>query len=407
MKTRRTYFMRRVLHSLIYLVLLGFPLYRIYLGASMCPEIYRYVLLAFSFLIIIGLLKDRPEFIITYYVAVAIILQVNGVGIPSFGELLIYSLIILHGDIIVKALIYGVGLRRIRTSIKGYLITTTFVSTSLIAFLIGGYLSASLFVGLEKASISSTSLSEVVLKPFLNTRVGSLTIIVLSAVLTSYILTEYLGGITSDIISLNPEYAGRKIKASLTKAYELIISGKTWHDRLFNYTILTFLSLTLWIATVPAYKLGMKSIPYMVKTLNTNELGGITQILSLLTGIALAYLTYRILKGLIVKTILPKPFSKGIELPKRSYGWLVIPVIILVTYVFLVIVYPPTNSSLQDIMTRALGFSSPKPGTSWPLLNSLIHSIPTRINQYVEEIVDEFNWLIYIARLVMNILWGT
>ena len=407
MKTERTYFIRRVLYSLIYLLLIGFPLYRIYLGALICPEIYQYVLLALSSLVIIGLLKDKSELIIIYYVATAIIFQVNNVGTPSAGELLIYSLIILHGDIVEKALIYGVGLRKIRSSIKGYLITATFVSISLIAYLMGGYLSASLFMALEKASVLSTSLSEAVLKPFLNTRVGSLTIIVVSAVMTSYILTEYLGGITSDIIGLNPEYAGRKIKASLTKAYELIISGKTWHDRLLNYSVVTFLSLTLWIATVPAYKLGIKSVPYIMKALSANELTGITQTLSMITGVVLAYLTYRVLRRLMVNVILPKPFPENTWRPKRSYEWLIFPAIILITYVCLVMIYPPMNSSLSGIVVRALGLSPPKPGTSWLFLNSLIYSIPARISQYVKEVVGEFNWLIYIARLVMNILWGT
>ena len=407
MKARKTYLIRRLTYSLIYLLLIGWPIYRIYLGALRTPRPYQYALIALSSLVVLGLLKDRSELVITYYVATTIILQVNNIGVPSAGEVLIYSLIILHGDIIVKALIYGVGLRKIRTSLRGYLITVSFVGASLIAYLMGGYLSAKLFIGLEKASVTSSSLSEAVLNPFLNTRVGSLTVIILSAALTSYILTEYLGGISSGIIGLNPQYAERKMRSALTKAFRLIVSGKTWHDRLWSYSVLTFLSLILWVVVAPAYKLGVESVPYLMKVFNINEVSGIIQLLSIITGIALVYITYRAIRGAVAKAILPKPFLKESRRLNASYGWIVIPAVMLITYLLILVIYPPMNSTPSDTMLRVLGLSSPRPGASWHILNSFINNVPAEANQYVQEVVKEFNWLIYIARLIMNILWGS
>ena len=406
MNSERTYLARRLTYSTIYLVLIGWPLYRIYLGMLLTPQIYQYALLSLSFLILLGLLKDRSELIITYYVTAAIVLQVNHVGIPSVGELLIYSLIILHGDMIVKTLIYGVGLRKVRTSVKGYVVSAGFIGISLIAFLIGGYLSAALFIGLEKASVTSTSLSEVVLKPFLNTRVGSITVIILSAMLTSYILTEYFGGVTTDIIGLNPEYARRRIRAALSKAYKSVVFGKAWHDRLWRYSVLTFLSLVLWAATIPAYRLGVGSVPYLMKLLNSEELSGITQLLSFITGVALAYVAYRAIRKVVAKAFLPKPLTSRANVPKASYKWLLISLVALAAYLLILFRSPPLNSGPYSTLLRTLRLSSPRPGSSWPVLDSFINSLPRNVNQYIQGVVNGFNWLTYIARLIMNILWG-
>jgi len=400
--------LRRLTYSLVYFALIGFPLYRIYLGGLRCPYLYMYALLALTSLIILGLLRDRSELIIIYYVAAAVILRVNNVGIPSVPELLIYSLIILHGDLIVKALVYGIGLRKITASFKGYLVTGGFVALSLLAYLLVGYLSASLFVNIMKVSVIATSLSELVLRPFIATRIGSITIIALSAVFTSYILLEYLTGLSSDMIGLNPVYAGARIKADLISAYDSLISGKSWHDKLWSYSVTTFFSIALWIAVAPAYRLGIESVPYLLRLLNHNELEGLYQSLSFITGVILAYLAYKVIRGLANKFITPqqKSLPETVKGLRNNYLWLVIPSAILGIYVSVLLIRPPTEATFINILMRSLGLSNPKPGTSWKLVNSFMDCIPSCLNNYVQEVIAEFNWLVYIVRLVMNILWG-
>ncbi len=399
----------RLAYLVLYTLLIVYPLYRIATGIMYLPLIYSIIVIFASLLIILGMVYSSSELIILYYVLTAIVFKVCMVKEPSVEEFIIYSLVILHGDIISKMLVYGVGYRRIRSSLKGALMTVSVIFTILLLYLAVAYVTTGLFIDLSDRVVKGNILSEITFGKILTTRFGNLVLLIMIILSVLHVLSRYVSGVISDILSLNPVYAIYYIRSSIKSSWDLLNKGDTWHQKLLSRTMTTFILFFTWVLVLPVYFIIADIVPAL--------LGVQLYILSFATSIVISAILYTSIRRGILRLLRQKA---SLELPRLSLEKpssipLLAAIALLVAYVVSLLIYYKHDAGLLcDVFIRSLGLGKPHYDQ---YLNGVVEifertyinildSIMKYINKYVSCLVEEFDWMTGLIKSLIELLWG-
>ncbi len=399
----------RIAYLTLYVLLIAYPIYRVSVGVSYLSQLYGALVAASSFLIILGIVYTRSELIVLYYVFVSIVFKICMVKEPSIGEFIIYSLVILHGDMISKILVYGIGYRRIRTSVKGLLLFITVVLSLLALYMVITYLATGLFINLSSNVVEANVLTELTFGKVLATRFGSLLLLLLVVICVLYILSHYVSGIVNDVLSLNRAYARDYIRSSIGFLWKLLYKGGSWHQKLFFRVTLLFILFFTWILILPLYFILAEFLPALF--------GPHLFILSLATSLLISALVYTSLRRLLSKLLRQKA---SLELPKLrldkpSDAPLILSIVMLTAYlVSLILYYKYDYGILYNTLMRSFGLGQPYSDQYLSSIVGVFEKAYINISdyfvdyceKYIGYLVSEFEWLTRLIKSLIKLLWG-
>ncbi|MCD6324601.1 MAG: hypothetical protein J7L55_05805 [Desulfurococcales archaeon] len=393
---------RRAAYVALYLALTAYPLYRVFEGAALLPDIFKLIPAAAAALIPLGMYYGRSEFIVTYYVVVTAVLQANRIPYPSPAETLIYSLLMLHADILGKALTVGGYGRRVSVGLKGAAATSVVVAALALTYISTGYWSAYLAVGLKDAAVAANGLTEVVLGAFLSTRAGSVMLVVFLSIFTAYVVSRYLGETLSEVLAMSRGYALAAGNAHMKAELQALIEGRAWYLRLMKYSSLTFVALVAWFIVAPAVRPAVSAAP-LITYLREDLRSGISGLISLGLGILITYLLYRGVRGGAEALIMPGDMRMR-RFRRYSVMYIAIPAALLTFYVILL--YGVSGlQGFEHVLMRSLGLGG-EPPTIHEVRTPWIWGLPGTITSYFSDAVSTFKELTYLLRALITILWG-
>ncbi len=391
----------RATYLALYALLTAYPLYRIWEGINLLPYPFKAASAAAAALVPIGIYYCRSEFVVTYYVLMTAVLQASRIDVFTPAEALIYSLILLHADLIGKALRRGGLGGQVRVGVKGAVSTAALIAGLALTYLVVGYFTAYVGVGLLNAAVSSNGLTQVVLGSFLTTRAGSIILVVFFTTFTAYVITRYFGEPLSEALGMSGQYASAASRAVRRAELRGLIEGKAWYVKLMRYSSLTFIAFLTWFLIYPAIDAVLGVLP-LTAYLRQGVRSGIFGIVSLGIALAATYLIYRLVKAGFASVLIPGKVS-GVRLGGASVLAVAIPAALLTFYV--VYLYSAVGASgFEEVLMKSLGFlkgsATPYGEVGW------LSGLPGRVSDYFSNAVAAFKELTYLVKALITILWG-
>jgi len=401
----------RLRYSIIYCILIAYPLYKIILSAQVLDTVFQMIIYSSIALIAIGIYFFLPEVIILSYIISGTVYQVLGTpGAPSLYEMLVYTLLILHGDALTRLLTMGIGIRRIRASLLGIIFSISLVFIIIGTYLMISYSLANVFIELTNYASTGNIIAKMVIGYFLETRIGSIIVFTLVALAVYYVLYNYINGLLSDTILLSKEYVADRLKNYFREVITRFHEGRLWHQRMFTRSFLIVIVFFTWALISPIILTIMNFLNWLVPYKAMRY--GFSSILSL----TIAFLIYSLLRRRLINLVQFIFTPKPIELKKgelnRSYTSLIVSIGILASYVIVFAIFYPNK--IIHALYLLIGLDTPK--YDFELYRyimimdkgfiSLSKQLPYLMNRYIDLVETEFNWLIEVIKTIINILWG-
>lgn len=401
----------RLWYSIIYCILIAYPFYKIILSAQSLDTIFQVIIYSSILLIPIGIYFFIPEIIILSYIVSGTVYQVLGTpGAPSLYEMLVYTLLIFHGDILTRLLTMGIGIRRIRARFFGIVF-----SIFLIFIVIGTYISISyglaiIFIEFIDYASRSNIIAKMVIGYFLETRVGSIIVFTLVSLAVYYVLFNYVNGLLSDTVLLSKEYVFDRLKSYFNDIMDRFKKGKLWHQRLFIRSFLILIIFFTW-ALISPFIMALMSLLYWLMPHETLRHG-----FSFLLSLAISFIIYSIVRGKLTKliqyTFTPKPIKFEGNVLKVSYVSLALSIGILISYIVVSMIFYPDK--ILHALYLLMGFDSPRYDPELYIYIDIFNKeflsfseqLPYLMDRYIDSVEMEFNWLIEVIKTIINVLWG-
>ncbi len=400
----------RLLYSIVYILLISYPLYRILDSSIYLYGLFRIIIYLSIILIGLGIYLSIPEIIILSYIVCGTVYQIIGIpGTPSLYEVLIYTLLILHGDIITRLLTMGVGYRRIRARIPGIAVSIILISITIFIYITISYGLAQIFIELTNIASTGNLVAEMVIGYFLQTRVGELLLFILISLSVYYVLHNYINGLLSDTILLSHKYVASKLKTYFNELYRRSHEGGLWHQKLFVRMFYIVTLFFTWSLLSPIISMAMSILlRYSPKTLHY----GLSFLLTIAISILVYALIYNRISGLVkiqFKPMLKNPFEK---LYRVSYAGVAISISVLIAYIVLLFILYPYK--VVHALATVFGLEPPAYDyelntyvdrfDTWYLLFS--QQLPYLMDKYIDSVEMEFNWFVKMVKTLIDILWG-
>ncbi len=411
---RKIPLMHKLLYISIFLAFIIYPLYRIYVGALYLPLTYSMVVLGLSGLLVVAVLYGKAELIAIYYIVAAVVFRVNNVVQPSTSEFIIYSLVILHIDVIARQLVIGIGFRKTKASLKGILLTMTIPAIMLSIYLGTSLASTKLFVDLFNNVVHGNILSEVVLGAFVSTRIGSLLLLALVSFAVFYVITRIITSFISDVVFTTPGYSKAFVSKFSSEVFNMLNEGRTWHQKLFFRSIYILVLFFSWVFIAPIYRLIFAYFPVFIPATIAYFMAFITSIV--LSIILYFYLKRALMYTLGLKIVLSKPSKPRIPRISLLNGSIILSIVILVLYIISILWYYDWNYFvLLKVFSSAFGFSEPLYDHRLVSFVDkyidngyiyIVNEFTTYLQNYINYVAEEYMWLTNLIKLVIEALWG-
>ncbi len=397
----------------IYMILIIYPLYRILMYVTALDLLFQTILLGGLSLVFIGIVLGMPEFIVIYYIIAGLVYKVNYVfGAPGFHDIILYSIFILHADILSKMITIGVGSRKIRVKLWGIPFTIIVPVIIVGSYVALAYYVLNMFMGIVDNVIYSSELARIVFTTFLSTRIGSLMLFVFIVFAVFFVLTNYVTDLVSDTIWLNPSYARQRIIDWIKREYDELLKNKTWHQKLYTGAITTLL---LFAVMSIIYPLLYDVFGFLVEM----GFGEQLKYFAFFVSLPVSYVFGRSFKNWAYGMVSSERFKSSVEREIRFV--LRVPksdpflyLLLTLAYVFFLLYINP--DIVYHAIYTVLGITPPQPTTTGifgeiiDLLNRLVEYINTNtipyLNNYISRATSEYKGLIGIIKTVIKVLWG-
>ncbi len=392
-------------YVLIYAALNVYPLL-VYLDVASSSTGYGAVaVLLMTPLWLLGVAMGIPEILVLYYVASSSLLIVSGVpGAPQAYDVVLYFLLAFHADYFSRILVAGIGYRRLRYSAGGAAATAAVAVIIVLVFTGLGVAVSSFFLNVYYTVIdSSPKLLRLSLMDLLLSRPGSLLVLFIVSWATVFVLREYVVGLLSDTVLLNPAYVSDRIRRWLANEAMLLRRNRTWHQRLYVSSVFIFIMMYTWILISPIYS-------YIGELLRAS----FHPLLVFATSFALSIFIYGLIRRRIVYVLVPRGEIEAPRPPRPrrpGRGLIYLSVYILGSYMLILYIF---RINPLPLIPRALGLESPAPnGPGHELAENMTSMVawidrefPRLAASYMDRVARQYEYIVALVKKLIELLWG-
>lgn len=407
----------RLIYLIIYFVLIVYPLYRIYEYAFYLDQLFQTIVLGGLVLVFFAILYGAPDLIVIYYIIAGLVYRVNYVpGAPGLHEVIVYSIFILHADIVSKLVTLGFGYRKIRASTKGIPFSVLIPAIMIVSYIMVAYYVANMFLLLTDNVIYSSELSRVVFSTFLSTRIGSLILFLLVIFGVFFVLSNFVTDVASDTIWLNPSYAKTKIVSWLRKEYRELVENRSWHQKIYTSAITTtFLFITMSLV----YPILFRFIEITASIIGGHVSESEVRFVSLILVLPLSYFIGRSFKNFAFgfigirrqRELYERELKRSIVVHKSDpFLYMLITIGYLI---FLSIIDPDLP---YHVINRVFGVEATDTTMEHPLFRWVVEILDDArdflnenfikyLNNYILQAISEYRRLIELIKMAIKLLW--